>query len=415
MSPDQGGGESRLEEELEALTAELVELQDQLLALYALSRVLRGQLEVRPLLETLVHEAVRLVKARGGFALLRRPGQPEVLVTSQGLGLEPQILWGDFERLRGESEVVLAHRGGTVMLIPIQVRGELAAALGLLARPGIGFGAPERKLASAIATQAGAQIESVLLHQEALRRARLELESELARRVQAELTPAVPTGLSGLEVFAESRSALAVGGDFYDFEVGLGGLFCVLGDVAGKGIPAALLVAMTRALVRSALRARPGSAPAAILAAANASLYHDYSKLGLFSTVVAARVEPERRRLWVANAGHAPVIYRPAGARARLLPADGLPVGVLEVWEGGSVELPLGPGDLFVAATDGFTEANPAGKSEHFGHDRLLGLVNTYSALGAAELGRALFEASDRFSGGAEPADDRTLLVLRGT
>src|SRR5437588_562277 len=190
---------NEVEKDLQAVTAELVDVQDQLLAMYNLASDLRGYLEPDALLKALVDEAVHLVGAADGFA--------------------------------------------------------------------------------AMAAYGGAQLEGVLLHQETLRRARVELEFELARSIQADLSPAVPTGHPGVDVHAVSRPAHDVGGDFFDFTWGDDGrLVSMLGDVAGKGIPAALLVAMTRAIIRTSSRAMQGSNPGGVLGRANAELYQDFSQ-----------------------------------------------------------------------------------------------------------------------------------------
>jgi sigma-B regulation protein RsbU (phosphoserine phosphatase) len=286
--------------------------------------------------------------------------------------------------------------------------------LGLVRQGGEGFGAPERRLAAALAAHAGAQLESALLYQERLSRTRLELEFELARTVQAGLTPALPLGYPDIDLFAESRAASEVGGDFFDFALeDRERLVCTFGDVAGKGVPAALLVGMTRSTIRAAARGHPWASLTAVLRRANAQLYRDFSQLGLFATVVLARFESTARRLVVANAGHSPLIYRPAGGRARIVQAEALPIGVLPDWDGLDVELRLEAGDVLIAATDGFSEATDA-EGELFGQDRLLELADRLPDHGAAEMAAELFDATDAFGGSAAVSDDRTLLIIRG-
>jgi sigma-B regulation protein RsbU (phosphoserine phosphatase) len=402
------------EQELRALTAELVEVQDQLLAFYDLAGALRGHLDPGPLLTSLVTEAMRLIRATGGFATLKQQGQSPLVASpqysllqaaaqqlSQELGDSPQLV-KDLPEM------------GSVVLVSIPLRGDARAALGLVRQPGEGFGAPDRRLAAALAAHAGAQLESALLYQERLSRTRQELEFELARTVQAGLTPALPLGYPDIDLFAESRTASEVGGDFFDFALeDRERLVCTFGDVAGKGVPAALLVGMTRSTIRAAARGHPWASLTAVLRRANAQLYRDFSQLGLFATVFLARFESTARRLIVANAGHSPVIYRPAGGRARIVEADALPIGVLPDWDGLDVELRLGPGDVLIAATDGFSEATDA-NGELFGHDRLLELADRLPDHGAADIAAKFFDATDAFGGSAAVSDDRTLLIIRG-
>jgi sigma-B regulation protein RsbU (phosphoserine phosphatase) len=301
------------------------------------------------------------------------------------------------------------------MLVSIPLRSKYTAVLGLVRAAGTGFTAPEQKLADAIAANGGSQLEGVLLHQESLHQARLDLEFDLARAVQANLSPPLPTGHPGLEVYAESRAAYVVGGDFFDFRSWDGdALTCVIGDVAGKGISAALLVAMTRATIRAAARGIRSDAPAIALRRANDDLYQDFSQLGLFATVMLACFEPATMQIVIANAGHSPVIYRPANGQARLLRSSAPPIGVLPEWEGTDSKVQLAPGDMLIAATDGFTEAEDGRTEELFGYDRMLELTERMAHRRVTDVAAAFFEATDEFNFGAPVADDRTLLVLRG-
>jgi phosphoserine phosphatase RsbU/P len=415
-SPVADGALEDLEKDLDAVTAELVEVQDQLLAMYDLAGALRGYLEPDALLAVLISEAMRLVGTAGGFAAL---GDAEGrVVTSPGLGVEPADIMRLVELCGGGGTNVIVHSApsvGRVMLVPIPLHDRPSAVLGLLRDLGSSFTAPEQKMMGAIAAYGGAQLEGVLLHQDSLRRTRFELEFELARSIQADLSPALPAGHPGVDVYAESRSAHVVGGDFFDFAVGDDDrLVCLLGDVAGKGIPAALLVAMTRAIMRTASREMVGSSPGIVLKHANADLYQDFSHLGRFATVLLACFEPTTGRIVAANAGHSPVVYRPAEGQARLVHANAVPIGVLPEWDAADSALRLAPGDLLVVATDGFSETEDPVTGELFGYDRLLELVDRVAAQDAAGIGAALFQATDAFSSGAEADDDKTVLILQG-
>ena len=139
-----------------------------------------------------------------------------------------------------------------------------------------------------------------------------------------------------------------------------------------------------------------------------------FANLGSFATVFLASFEPDSRRAVVANAGHSPVIYKGDGERPRLLQADAVPIGVVPDWESTDLTFRLGPKDLLIAATDGFSEAENPHTSELFGYERLLDLVDQVAKRDAAEIANALFEATDAFSSGMEAGDDRTVVVLRG-
>jgi sigma-B regulation protein RsbU (phosphoserine phosphatase) len=409
------GASRARDEELDALVSELVEVQDQLLAIYGLAQVMRGQLDPEPLLEALVGEAGRLTRAESGFAALDPASDVPLIVRSPGSPLDAARVRELARAFRaGAAATVIAPPGERpVLLLPVPLRDRPSGVLGLVAAPGADFDMPKQKLATALAALAGAQLEGVLLHHETLSRTRLELEFELARRVQAGLTPAGPAGVPGLDVFAESRPARAVGGDFFDFHAREDGrLICVLGDVAGHGVPAALLVAMARASIRTASR-DAASEPVAVLGAANAELGEDFGRLGLFATVFMACVDPRNASLVLANAGHSPVIYLPAGGKARMIRSEAPPIGILPEWGHERRSLRLGRDDLLVVATDGFSEAERRDTGELFGYERLLELTERSAGLSAAGVAAAFFQAAEEFSPG-EAGDDRTVLVLRG-
>lgn len=262
---------------------------------------------------------------------------------------------------------------------------------------------------------AGSLVERGLLYQDQIGRMRLDTEMDLARTVQRNLLPATPPAMSGLDIYARALPALHVGGDLYDFVTALdGSLIFTLGDVTGKGIPAALLMAMLRTALRSKAAFLPRPDPLAIVTRANHDLYDDFTQVEMFATVIVGQIVPGERRLRLANAGHAPVILRRAGGAPRLIEAEGVPLGVLPDPLCALQSEPFGPGDLLVVASDGFTEAQAA-DGEMFGIDRLSSLIDTYADCCAEQIGRAIFEAVAEFGRGQPQSDDQTLMVIKGT
>lgn len=302
----------------------------------------------------------------------------------------------------------------SLFIMPILVRGQVGAALGLLNKTGGPFTSPDMKLARAIAEQGGAQIENALLLQETLAQARIQTEMELAERVQRRLLPQKLPREPGLDLAARSQPALQVGGDFYDFICGVGRPFTfAVGDVSGKGMSAALVMSMMHTAIRGMGSRSPQPAPATIAAQANEQLYDDLTEVGAFVTMFVGQYDGATRLLNFANAGHSPVIYCPKGGPARLLEADGPAIGVLPVNLCEDYSLPLQPGDLLIAATDGFSEAENAAQ-EMFGYERLLRLAESIAAMRAPEILDALFAAVEEFSGGHPQDDDQTVVVLKG-
>jgi sigma-B regulation protein RsbU (phosphoserine phosphatase) len=185
-----------------------------------------------------------------------------------------------------------------------------------------------------------------------------------------------------------------------------------VGDVSGKGMGAALVMSMMHTAFHGIGRSA-SLTPAAMAAQANDQLYDDLTEIGAFTTMFVGQYDSATHWLQFANSGHSPVIYCPKDGPARLLGADGTAIGVLPISLCQDQGLPLRPGDLLIAATDGFSEAqNMAG--EMFGYERLLRLAESLVALSAPEVLNALFAAAEEFSAGHPQDDDQTVVVLKG-
>jgi sigma-B regulation protein RsbU (phosphoserine phosphatase) len=409
---------ARLEDETEHMTSELIDAQDQLLALYDLAQTTRNYLGIPETLQALAGETARLIRAAGVVMFL-----PPTVVHYPTQLIETAALAQAMEQVQASGcELVLNHKEGTTLpdgldnmcLIPIWVRGEICAALGLLNKLDGLFSAPDLKLARAIAEQAGSQIEHALLYQETLAQAVMQTEMQLARNVQMRLLPQHQPLVHGIDIFAESRPALQVGGDFYDFVQQDNGAFILtLGDVAGKGIAGALIMGIIHTIAHNAAQFVPAPSPAMIVSRVNKDLYDIFTTLDSFATAFVAQYRPDERTLAYANAGHAPVIYCPAGGPARLLEADGVPIGVLASSLSVDERIPFGPGDLLIVATDGFNEAaNPAG--DMFGYQQLLHLAEAVAGQPAQVIAGMLYDAVETFAAGQLRNDDQTLIVIKG-
>jgi sigma-B regulation protein RsbU (phosphoserine phosphatase) len=414
-----------IEGELDEMTAELIDSQDQLLALYDLAQSMRSRLQIDDVLYSLAAAAVRLVKVQGAVAAIYgepgESGESRPAIAHYPRPLLNSAVFGQlFQETRANRrETLFGPRSDlpditNLLIEPIRVRGTICAALGLVNKPG-GFTSPDLKLVRTIAEQAGAQIENVLLYQESLEQARFQTEIELARHVQTHLLPQSLPQITGLDIASGSHPALEVGGDFYDFIFPPGApLVFVVGDVAGKGMPAALLMTMTRTMLRSKAKSLSTFTPEVVVFYANEDMYDDFTDVGMFATVFIGQYWPDSRQLMFANAGHSPVMYCPAGGPSRLLEADGPPIGVLPASECRNQSLVLRPGDVLVVATDGFSEARN-GADTSFGYERLLGLVESLADRSAQGIVDGLFEAVRDFENGHAQEDDRTLIVVKGT
>jgi sigma-B regulation protein RsbU (phosphoserine phosphatase) len=413
----------RLNSEVEDITGELVDAQDQLLALYQINRSAGSQLRLDEAFSLLASEAARLLKADGAFVCLQadRDRPPAIYGANHQAGphlpveIQRRLLGAGREQVLDADDLRVFWAGvRNLAYLPITIRGAVVAGgIGLINRPG-GFSSPDMKLARAIAEHAGTVLERGMLYQDQLDRTRMQAEMDLARTVQRSLLPYEPPRVGGLDISARSLPALQVGGDFFDFvSTADRPLVITLGDVTGKGIPAALLMAMVRTALRSKANFLPRLDPVKIMERANQDLYADFTEVNMFATVFVGMYEPVERTLYYANAGHSPVIYRPQGGPARLLPADGVPMGVLDSTLCELQTIDLQPGDLLLLATDGFNEAHsPPG--ELYGIERLLCLVDDLADLPADALAEGMFAAIAAFSAGREQSDDQTLVVIKG-
>jgi PAS domain S-box-containing protein len=244
---------------------------------------------------------------------------------------------------------------------------------------------------------------------EAQQRERIEQELRIARLIQQTLLPKTLPKLSGYDIAAYYQPAREVGGDFYDtFELEDGRLGLVVGDVTDKGIPAALVMATTRTMLRvSAQRLFP---PAEVLKRANEELVADIPP-NMFITCLYAILDTESGRLVYANAGHDPPYLRHHGSDVEELRARGMPLGLMPGMEYEEKEITLKKSESVLFYSDGLVEAHDS-HHEMFGFPRLQSLVGTHRS-GESSLIDFLLSELTRFTGeGWEQEDDITLVTL---
>lgn len=247
---------------------------------------------------------------------------------------------------------------------------------------------------------------------EMAQRERLNRELEIAREVQEHLFPQRLPSVPGLDYCGRCRPAREVGGDYYDFlELPAGRLGIAIGDVSGKGIGAALMMASLEASLRG--QASLGHDLAELMKRVN-SLVYEASPANRYATFFYAEYDPRSRQLSYVNAGHnPPVILRKSAAACQVfrLETGGPVIGLLrQCYQQGS--FPLEPGDLVVLFTDGVPESMNAG-DEEWGEDRLIEFAKTCHGLPAFEAMTRILAAAEAFAAGASQHDDMTLVVLR--
>jgi serine phosphatase RsbU (regulator of sigma subunit) len=237
-------------------------------------------------------------------------------------------------------------------------------------------------------------------------------ELEIARQVQARLFPQTLPPLNTLDYAGICIQARHVGGDYYDFlALGNQRLGLVIGDIAGKGIAAALLMANLQANLRSQF-ALARDEPQLFLQSVN-RLFFQNTTDSAYATVFFADYDDTARRLRYANCGHlAAILLRHNGHIERLC-STGTVLGLFEEWQSPTVDCQLAPGDIFALYTDGVTEAYNDSEEE-FGEDRLIAALRQNAKLLPAEILAATINEIQRFSP-HEQHDDITLIVAKCT
>jgi serine phosphatase RsbU (regulator of sigma subunit)/predicted ester cyclase len=245
---------------------------------------------------------------------------------------------------------------------------------------------------------------------EARERERIEHELQVARQIQQELLPESMPKLDGWRIAAYYGPAREVGGDFYDFlEFPDGRLGLVVGDATGHGMPAALVMATTRGMLRAVVQSL--ESPGVMLAKVNEALAADIPP-STFVTCFYAILEPQSGLLRYANAGHDLPYLRHGGGEAEELRARGMPLGLMPGMPYEEKETILAPGDSALFYSDGLVEAhNP--KREMFGFPRLRRLVAEHEAKEGSVV-EFLMDKLRTFTGeGWEQEDDITLVMLQ--
>ena len=270
------------------------------------------------------------------------------------------------------------------------------------------------QLLDSVATQTGlalensrltAEIATELAARESINR-EIEIASEVQQRLFPQTTPSVP----GIEIAGYCRPALGVGGDYYDyFALRDGTLGIAIGDVSGKGFPAALLMASLRASLRA--QTMRGECDLAAMMQNVNTLAYESSAISKYATFFYGQFSPGSRSLCYVNAGHEPpLIFR--GTSILRLDVGGPVVGLLPSVQYEQGILALEPGDVLVALTDGISEAMNAA-DEEWGVENLIGCVQSCNGIPCGDLIENLIACADAFSAGAKQHDDMTLIALR--
>ncbi len=308
----------------------------------------------------------------------------------------------------GVGDIFVVH---SLLCVPMVCKGKMT---GLLAafnkKAGTGFTADDQRLLAIIASESGQVIDNARLAEKEKTLLHVQEELRLAYEIQNNLLPKEPPRLPGYDVAGKSVPAKEVGGDYFDFlTVEENKLAFCLGDVSGKGLPAALLMANLQAAVRS--QTMVGTSLTSCLERANSLLFRNTSP-EKFATLFFGCLDTSLHVLHYCNAGHNHPFLIGDKAEPLRLSEGGLALGCFESFPFEENQVQFNPGDRLVVFSDGISEAvNHA--DEEFGEDRVYELAVSNRGASAAELIEKILKSVGAHAGARPQMDDMTLVVIQ--
>ena len=302
------------------------------------------------------------------------------------------------------------------LILPLAVKEKLVGFISLGRKKSEEpYSGSDLRLLRSLASQTGLALENsrlaAAIAHETGQRERLNREVEIAREVQQRLFPQKTPTADGIDCAGGCRPALAVGGDYYDFlELPEERLGIVIGDVSGKGIAAALLMAGLQASVRGQLL-HEASVLATVVGRVNTLIYES-STASRYATLFYAQLDTKTLALDYVNAGHNPPLLLRASGEVEHLDVGGTVVGLLPRFPYQQGRAQLARGDVMVLFTDGISEAMNSADDE-WGEEKLIEAMRNSNGRNAADLIPYIIEEADKFVAGAPQHDDMTLVIVR--
>jgi sigma-B regulation protein RsbU (phosphoserine phosphatase) len=321
--------------------------------------------------------------------------------------LEDAYTHPKFHRAHDEAT---GYRTKSMITVPLKVGDRITGVAQVINRlDDKPFDADDLELFIALCSLAAIAIDNAKMHKSLMERQRLVKDMEFARTVQESFLPQKLPELTSYRFSAHYTPAQEVGGDFYDFiHIDRDRIGIVIGDVSGKGVPAALFMAKLGSDLRTL--AFTEKDPAAALRKLN-DLLAGRSRRGMFATLLYVELEARTGKLTLANAGHLPPIIKKADGSVEKLPASGgSPLGILEGMQFSQEVMTLNHGETMILYTDGIVEAMNA-REELYGYERFDACLRK-SPPGPDPLQAAIIEDVNRFTGLSPQHDDMTLVCF---
>ncbi|MBN1899435.1 MAG: SpoIIE family protein phosphatase [Spirochaetes bacterium] len=300
----------------------------------------------------------------------------------------------------------------TVIAVPLKFQDEVVGVMSFLNKgAGGSFSLAEFNLAQTLSEQAAVTLNNFRLYNELLAKQREEREIEIAGQIQKQLLPKEPPKLEDVEIFGFSKAAKGVGGDYFDYlNFGSKRLGVIMADVAGKGVPAALIMVMIRSILRAV--AKYNLEPAKVIKFLNRMIASEVAQ-DRYATMFYYLLDIPSKKLYFTNAAHGPMLlFKNKKKSFDLLDTEGLPVGINADQDYTMGQTTMDHGDIAMLYTDGITEARND-KKEEFTLARVKELVKANAQKSATEIGKEILNKVKNFVGEAPQHDDQTMVILK--
>jgi phosphoserine phosphatase RsbU/P len=407
---------------------------DELSALNEIAVAVSSTMTVKEITKVILNHCLHRVKASQGAVFLLEDSVPEAVTferaaidTVSGLPIHLN------ESLKGwitaNKQILLMNRPDSdsrfsgidfskygirsILAAPLISRHGLIGVLALFNKQAPdGFNEDDQRFLGIVGTQTGKVIENAQLHERELQLQILEKEMRVARTIQMNYLPQGELRTEDVWIVGLSEPARDVGGDFYDmFEVDERRIFLSIGDVAGKGIPAALMASGCQAVIRALVRRDHAMSLVQLAQILNLQLL-ETSQPGQFVTLFLAIYNTETRRLQYINAGHVPPAIITSAETHRRLITGGPLVGVIAEPDYDVGDCRLEPGETLFMCSDGVTENRDTDDME-YGEERLCKFLSARCSIRPDEINTSLMQALTDFRRGSPQSDDITFLILR--
>lgn len=404
---------------------------DELVILNELALEIGGKFDLQQILQMVVKRSIKAVHAEQGTITLIRAqpqnpyhtlvriqqstnhGQPfhlnEALLGWMHLNKLPLVIKdpNHDSRFQGVSWDANIR---SVMCVPLLIKSALIGILTVLNKSDGEFSEEDTRLLTILASQSAQIIENIRLYEEEKNLLQMKEELRLASQIQCSLLPKSTPAIPGYDIAGYSKPAQVVGGDYFDFiQVDDRRLAVCVGDISGKGLPAALLMANLQATIRG--QCLIDASPGICLARANNLLYQSMDPQK-YATLFYCVLDFQNHTLEYSNAGQNWPCLISANGSTEFFNSSGMALSVIEKVEYKQVSVSINPGEFCVLYSDGVTEAVNA-DNEEYGMDRLLTCLRENSGLTAEKLVAAVIQSTECFSQNCPQWDDLTLVVIK--